>query len=40
MKIWNGEGDNNNVIDQGGGGISFTSEKCLFDPILEDPKCK
>lgn len=39
MKIWNDEGDNN-VTDQGGGVISFTKEKCLFDPILEDPKCK
>lgn len=38
MKILNNEGDNN-VTDQGGV-ISFTSEKCLFDPILENPKCK
>lgn len=39
MKIWNDE-DDNNVEQIKEGVISFTSEKCLFDPILDDPKCK
>lgn len=38
MKIWNDEGDNNvEQIKEVVTGISFTSEKCLFDRILDDP---